>query len=287
MEKVAVLGLGTMGGRMAAHLLAAGHPVVVWNRSAEKAAPLVGRGAVLASTPRAAAEGADIVLAIVRDDMASRQVWLDTDTGAVQGLAAGAVAIESSTLTPVWVRELANAMTAAGRTFLDAPVSGSVPQADAAQLVFLVGGEAEAVQRVTPVLLRMGRAVKHAGPIGAGATLKLGVNALLAIQAASLGELIGFYRRAGLDMETAIAAMGETPAASPAAKAFAALMLADDREPRFKAELMAKDLTYATGTAEATGATLPVTQTVLGLYERLVAQGHGADNLTSISTLFD
>jgi len=139
MSKVAFLDLGAMGSRMAANLLKAGHTVTVWNRSPAAAEALVASGARKASSPKEAAKGADFVFAIVRDDDASQNVWLDSANGALAGMHPGAVAIESSTLTPEWIRELSEHFRAKGISLLDAPVSGSRPQAESAQLVYLIG----------------------------------------------------------------------------------------------------------------------------------------------------
>jgi len=146
---IAFLGLGAMGARMAARLVAAGHAVAVWNRSLAAAAPLVAAGARLTATPAEAASGATVVFSMVTDDVAARRVWLGGD-GAAAALRPGAVAIECSTVTPGWVRELAGGVAARGAHLLDAPVAGSRPQAEAGQLVFMVGGEAAALEAARP-----------------------------------------------------------------------------------------------------------------------------------------
>jgi 3-hydroxyisobutyrate dehydrogenase len=129
MAKIAFLGLGAMGARMASHLIAAGHELIVWNRNAAKATALVQKGARSASSPRQAAQGAEIVFAMLRDDAASRHVWLDKEDGALTAMTSQAMAIECSTLGLDWVRELARHCQAREIAFLDAPVSGSRPQA--------------------------------------------------------------------------------------------------------------------------------------------------------------
>jgi 6-phosphogluconate dehydrogenase (decarboxylating) len=151
-----------MGSRMAANLLKAGHAVTVRNRSPAKT--LVTAGAQLAASPKAAAQGADFVIAMVRDDDASRDLWLSPETGAFAGLSQGAVAIESSTLTANWARTLGEEAKQRGLTFLEAPVAGSRPQAEAAQLVYFVGGDAAAAARAEPILKAMGSAIHHVGP---------------------------------------------------------------------------------------------------------------------------
>lgn len=145
MSSVAVLGLGSMGSRMAANLIKAGHSVTVWNRSPQATAALASQGASVARTAKEAAGAADFVIAMLRDDEASRQVWLDPEDGALAGMRSSSIAIESSTLTPNWVRELARAMTESNVAFLEAPVSGARAQAEAGQLVYHVvrRGDAE------------------------------------------------------------------------------------------------------------------------------------------------
>ena len=144
-----------------------------------------------------------MVLACVRDDEAARAVWLDDERGAVQGLAAGALAIDSSTLTPDTVRELDAALREAGARFVEAPVVGSRPQAEARALVHLVGAREADFAAAQPVLARLGKAAHHLGAPGDGAVMKLAVNAYFATQAAALGELLGFAARAGVGAERA------------------------------------------------------------------------------------
>ncbi|WP_425648127.1 NAD(P)-dependent oxidoreductase [Agrobacterium leguminum] len=136
------------------NLVKAGHKVTVWNRTPDAAVPLVAAGTRQATTPKEAASGAAFVIAMVRDDQASRHVWLDPETGALAGMSAGTVAIESSTLTPGWVRELGQSASRQGVSFLEAPVSGSRPQAEAGQLVYLVDGSAGTLNRAEPLLHR-------------------------------------------------------------------------------------------------------------------------------------
>jgi 3-hydroxyisobutyrate dehydrogenase len=136
--KITVLGLGAMGSRMAGNLLKAGHSITVWNRTPAAAAVLVSAGAKQAATPKEAVAGSDFVIAMVRDDEVSRELWLSPETGALAGMVESAVAIESSTLTPNWVRGLGAAVEKRGYAFLEAPVAGSRPQAEAGQLVYLV-----------------------------------------------------------------------------------------------------------------------------------------------------
>ena len=285
MSRVTVLGLGAMGSRMAANLVKAGHAVTVWNRDPAKAAGLTAAGATAAATPRAAVATAEVVVAMVRDDAASRHVWLDPAAGALAGMPKTAVAVESSTLTVEWVRELAGHFAAAGVAFLDGPVAGSRPQAEAAQLVYLVGGPADTLAAVTPVLKAMGSAVHHAGPAGCGAAVKLLVNAMLGVQVAAAAELLGLMRRAGVAEATAIDLLAATAVCSPAVKAAAAGMLGRTYAPLFPVELIEKDLAYATHEAGGAGR-VPVVEAARAAFAAAVAAGRGADHMTAVNELY-
>jgi 3-hydroxyisobutyrate dehydrogenase len=243
--KVAVLGLGIMGSGMARNLLAGGFEIAVWNRSPEKADVLAAVGARKAHTPADAARGADIVIAMLSDDDASRRAWLDETDGALAALQDGAIAIEASTLTIGWVRTLKERMDARGIDFLDAPVTGSRQQSAEGKLRFLVGGAAEAVDRAASVFAAMGSEAVHLGPTGSGATLKLVNNFLCGVQVASLAEAIALIERSGLDVRPAVDILTGGAAGSPLLGTMAARMLDRAYEPQFLVPLMAKDLAYA------------------------------------------
>jgi 3-hydroxyisobutyrate dehydrogenase-like beta-hydroxyacid dehydrogenase len=274
-----------MGTRMARNLLDAGHAVTVYNRSDGPAEALVEAGAARAATPRAAAVASTLVVAMVTDDAASRAVWLG-DEGAVCGLCEGAVAAESSTLTPAWVRSLGDAVAEAGATLVDAPVLGTRPQAEAGELAYLVGGPPEAVTRLRPVTDVLGAAVHHMGPLGHGAATKLAVNAFFGIQAAALGELLGLLRAAGVDEDAAAETLASLPVTSPKAKVLLRLMHERDFAPMFPIDLVAKDFRYACEVAEAAGAEVPTTDAVRAVFARAQAEGFGADNITGVARLF-
>lgn len=282
---VAVLGIGAMGSRMALALLRAGHAVVVWNRTAERAQALIEQGAMLANSPREAATNADIVIAMVRDDEASRRVWLSPDDGALAAMSKEAIGIESSTLRASWVRELAAIFAARGVAFLDAPVVGTRAQADTATLIHLVGGDSEIMARATPVLLAIGSAAHHAGPAGSGAALKLLVNALLGIQVAALGELLGAAERLGLDRRRAGEVLVEMPSCSASAKGVTLAMLASNFAPAFPVELVEKDLGYLG--KEALPDATPVSAAARAVFARAMAAGLAAENMTAVAKLYD
>lgn len=284
--RIAVLGLGAMGARMAKRLIEAGETVTVYNRSPGRAHELGQIGAMIAATPREAAEGADIVIAMVADDDASRAVWTAPGEGALNGLGTQAIAIESSTLTPGWVHELDGLVAQRGARFLDAPVAGSRPQADAGQLIYLVGGADQTLARARPVLSVMGGAIHHVGPVSHGAVLKLTVNTLFGIQVAAVAELIGFLEASGLDAENAIGVLGDTPVMSPAARGIAGLMLAGSFAPMFPIDLVAKDFRYAVAAASAAGAGIPLAQATGNVFHTAVEHGYGGDNIAGVSRLY-
>jgi 3-hydroxyisobutyrate dehydrogenase len=273
-----------MGSRMAVALLRGGHAVTVWNRTSARALPLVEQGASLASSPRAAADDAQVVLAMVRDDEASRQVWLSKD-GALAAMSAEAIGIESSTLSAKWVRELATSFAAHGVGFLDAPVVGTRAQADTASLIHLIGGDVAIVARATPVLSAIGGVAHHVGPAGSGAVMKLVVNAFLGIQVAALGELLGAAAQMGLDRRRAGEVLIEMPSCSASAKGVTLAMLARNFAPAFPVELVEKDLGYLAD--ETKPGSAPLNSAARAVFVQAIAAGLAADNMTAVAKLYE
>lgn len=285
MARISLLGLGAMGSRMAAKLIGAGHRVVVWNRSPQAAQVLIDAGAQSAATPRQAAADAEFVIAMVRDNDVSRQVWLDADTGALQGMSAGTIAIESSTLTPDWIRELGTCLAQRDVALLEAPVIGSTPQAEAAQLIYLAGGDANTLARAQALLKTMGSSIHHVGPLGAGALTKLATNTLLGVQVTVLAELIGMLQRAGADAARVFEVMAATPVWSVAAARVSALMLAGNFAPQFPVDLIEKDFGYTIETA-GDASRAPTIAAALQVFRAAIERGFGKDNMTGVVKLF-
>ncbi|MEM6432314.1 MAG: NAD(P)-dependent oxidoreductase [Cyanobacteria bacterium P01_D01_bin.115] len=283
MSRIAILGTGAMGSRIAQNLLNAQHSVVVYNRTAERVQPLVQQGATFAASPRVAADQADFVISMVTDDQASRSVWLDVDTGAAATLGEGAIAIESSTLTVEWVKELGVALYQQGTNFLDAPMVGSRPQAEAGKLTYLVGGDDATRARSQAVLSDAGAAQVYAlGAVGQGTAMKLAVNALFGIQVAALAEVLNGLAQQGLSYDAALDCLGELPIMSPAAKLAAELMRANTHAPLFPIALVEKDFRYGVQSAQAVKAKTPITAAVGEVYRTAIAQGYADDNITGI-----
>jgi 3-hydroxyisobutyrate dehydrogenase len=281
MGHVAFLGLGVMGSGMAARLAANGHTVAVWNRSRERAEPLVAQGARPAATPRDAAQFADAIVAMVADDPASRTVWLGSD-GALEGASRGAILIESSTLSPAWCEELSAAAAAKGCVFLDAPVTGSKTQAASGELRFLVGGPAEVLERARPYLAAMGRETLHLGTTGAGARMKLINNFICGIQAAALAEGVALIERVGLDRTAALSILSTGAPGSPLVNAVAPRMAKSDYTVNFGLALMHKDLTYSIDEAARAGVPLRTAERARELYATAMAQGLGEKDFSAI-----
>jgi len=281
-SKIAFLGVGTMGAGMALRLLGAGFPVTAWNRNAARAEPLRAAGATIAATAREAVAGADVAIGMVADDAASRAVWLGGD-GALAAAKPGAVLIECSTLSPVWVQELGQLAAKRGCAFLDAPVTGSKTHAANGEMVFLVGGDAVVLDRVRPILKPMSRDVMHLGPVGSGAVMKLVNNFLSGVQAAALGQAIAFAEAAGLDRETAMSVVSNGAPGSPLVKMVGPRMLVRDYGVNFMLALMRKDMSYAVAEAQRHGVDLTMAAAARDAYDRAIAAGFGDQDFAAVA----
>ncbi|WMJ69279.1 NAD(P)-dependent oxidoreductase [Stenotrophomonas sp. 24(2023)] len=283
--KIAFLGIGSMGQRMCARLIDAGHQVTAWNRSAGPARNDVLPGARWAATPREAATGADLVVAMVANDDASRSIWLDEDNGALAAVGPQAVAVESSTVSPGWITALGQAAQRAGVRLIEAPVSGSLPQAEMGQLIYLASGDREAITQATPALRCMGCEVHRVGALGTGALAKLATNTLLGVQVAAMAEVVGLLARSGVAAAPVIDALSATTVWSPAVGKVAASMLAADYRPLFPVQLIHKDLQYM---VDACGgpAGAPATEATRQVFATAAAAGLGERHMTSVATLY-
>ena len=280
-QTVSILGLGTMGMGMAKNLLKAGFTVHAYNRTRAKAEPLVAEGAHIHETPADAARAADIIIAMLSDDSASRAAWTGPQ-GALGSAKAGTVLIDSSTITPAWVEELGNLAKARDLEFLDAPVTGSKAQAEGKQLNFLVGGDAKALERARPALEAMGQSVIHLGPVGSGARMKLINNFLCGVQIASLAEAMAWIERSGLDREKALNVLNNGAPGSPLLRTVSTRMTNRDYTVNFFLELMAKDLKYADAEAAKSGVELEAARAAAGLFQRAIESGHGQQDMSSV-----
>lgn len=285
-QKVAMLGLGLMGGGMARRLLGAGFAVTVYNRTPEKAAALGAEGATIAGTPREAAATADVVIAMLADDTASRNVWLGKEGALASGGAkAGALLIDCSTISPAWVKELSHAATAGGCDFLDAPVTGSKPQAAAGELFFMAGGTAAAYERARPFFAVMGRDSVHLGPVGSGALVKLINNFVCGVQIVALAEALTLIEHTDLDRTKALAVLTDGAPGSPLVKIMSQRMTASDFTPNFLLKLMTKDIHYALHEAQERSVPLAMGEAALAVFQQGMAAGLADKDFSSIVQL--
>ena len=252
MTAVAVAGLGAMGSRVAARLVAAGHEVIVWNRSADKAERLAGLSAIPAATPAEAASHSEVLITMVTGPAALRAVTEGPD-GVVAGAGASLTVVEMSTVGPAAVARLAAALPPA-TGLVDAPVLGSPAEAESGSLVIFAGGPAQLIERVSPVLAAVG-SVLHVGDLGAGAAAKLMANAALFAMLGTLGEAIALARGLGLPAEAAYRVLAATPLAAQAERRRAAIE-AGEYPPRFPLTLAEKDARLIADAAAAAGVDL-------------------------------
>jgi len=262
---VGFIGLGLMGKPMAANLLKAGFAVTVWNRTRERTRELAEKGAKVAGTPREAAAAADVLLTIVSDPPALEQVLWGTG-GTLEGLRRGSTYIDSSTVAPALARRIAAACAERGAEFLDAPVTGGTWGAEKGELVFMVGGTAETLKRMEPVLGAMGKRWFHLGPHGAGQTVKLAMNMILALQVDALAEALALVTGAGLPGERLIEVLQSSMARAMVLDIKAPMMLEGNYAPSFPLRLMHKDLGLALDLGNQLGVALPATAAAREIY---------------------
>jgi len=249
------VGLGTMGGRMARRLLAAGHHVVGYNRTPEKARELVAAGLVLEKSPRAVAAASDAVFSMVTDSTALRAIALGPD-GVIAGLRPGAVWAEMSTVSPEVTRELGRAVAAHGASLIDAPVSGSAVTVDAGQLSFMVGGDPAALEQVRGAMLAIGPTITHVGELGLAVTMKIATNLGLAVQMLAFSEAVALAEKAGIRRDRAVEVLLKSVIASPMVKYRGPFVLGMPAEALFNVDMIQKDLGLALEIGRALGVPL-------------------------------
>ena len=276
--RIGFAGLGAMGGRMARRLKGAGYPLTVWNRSPAATEPFRADGVAVATTPAALAGASDVLLSMLFDDAAVRQVLTGAD-GVFPAAGHGLTVIEMSTIAVTTSRELHAEAAERGVRYLDAPVSGSTPQAEQGQLVVLVGGDAATVDDCRPVLLAMGKSVEHLGGPAAGTTAKLAINAMLAVGVQALAEALALAERGGLDRGRFLDTLGQTAAVSPGQKGKFANATHDTFPSAFALRTAAKDLGLIADLAAQLGLAMPATAATRTAADR-AAGDHGGDDFS-------
>ncbi|MBK9577701.1 MAG: NAD(P)-dependent oxidoreductase [Fibrobacterota bacterium] len=278
---VAFLGTGIMGSRMAANLAKAGHNVTVWNRTPEKAAPLAEFGCKLASSPRSAVRGAQVVFTMVADPVALRQVAIGSQ-GFLDELPPGTLWVDHSTVDPATSRQMGANAVNRGLRFLDVPVSGSSGAAGSAKLIFFAGGELSDIEGIRVLLEAMGSRIVHAGPIGAGSSLKLVNNLFLAQAQVAWSETLGLATRIGLTEEIVHEAILPTHVA-PGFLTFKRAKI-ENREwsPEFPLKHALKDVRLALEMAVGVGLELSQARASEALYKQAARQGMGDQDISSV-----
>ena len=280
-ERIAFLGMGIMGSRMARNLRKAGFDVTVWNRTRSRAQEV---GEPVADTPRDAAENADVVITMVVDSPAVEAVLFgDDDDGAAAALHEGALVVDMSTIAPSAVKRIADRLGESGVGFVDAPVTGSKPRAEDGTLTIMAGGSPEDFARAKPLFEAMGQLIVHCGPSGHGQMVKLLNNALAATNAAALAQAIDAAERYGLDTDRMLEVMGAGSAKSTMLDLKARPMIERDYDPLFKLEHMLKDVRHCLTEAEALGQPLNLVRDAEAMYAEAARDGLGDQDFAAVA----
>lgn len=275
-EKLGFIGLGIMGGGMAANLARAGYDVTVWNRTASRMAPVIDVGASGAGSPREVAERCTVVMICVSDTPDVVAVTEGSD-GVLAGLSPGSVVVDHSTISPSETRRLAALAEEAGSVWLDGPVSGGSEGAALGTLSIMVGGEASQLDRVRPYLEAMGKSITHCGPVGSGQMVKLVNQILVVVNQLAVSEALLFADIGELDLEATLSAVTGGAAGSWMLANRGPQMIVRDWRPGFTIDLQQKDLRLVLEAADELGVPLPGTAVVFQLYRALQRRGLGAE----------
>jgi 3-hydroxyisobutyrate dehydrogenase-like beta-hydroxyacid dehydrogenase len=278
-DRIAFLGLGIMGSRMARNLRAAGFGVVVWNRTRARADEL---GEPIADTPRVAAAGAGVLITMVVDAPQVEEV-LFGENGAAEGLGEGGLVVDMSTIAPTAVKQIASRLAAEGISFVDAPVTGSKPRAEDGTLTIMAGGSPEDFARAKPLFEAMGKLIVHCGPSGHGAMVKLLNNALAAINTAALAEAIDVAEHYGLDRDRLVEVMSAGSANSTMLDLKARPMIERNYDPLFKLEHMLKDIRHCLAEADALGENFDLAADAEALYAAAAEAGFAEQDFAAVA----
>jgi 3-hydroxyisobutyrate dehydrogenase len=279
--KVGFLGLGLMGEPMAANLLKAGTPLVIWTRTAARAAPFRAAGAQVAASAAEVFEQAPVVLAMLANG-AAIDATLGRDTAAFARTVAGRTLVHMGTTAPTYSRGLEAAVRAAGGRYVEAPVSGSRGPAQAGELVAMLAGEPDAVATVRPLLAPMCRQTVDCGPVPSALTMKLAVNLYLITMVTGLAEAAHFAAVHGLDLATFRAVLDAGPMASTVSRAKLAKLLAGDLSPQAAAADVLMNNELVAAAARAAGMASPALDVSHALYGEAVRQGHGGEDMIAV-----
>jgi 3-hydroxyisobutyrate dehydrogenase len=285
--RLGYIGIGLMGGPMTARLLEAGYPVTIWNRTREKMAPLLARGAAAAASPREVSETAAIVMMCLTAAPAVREVVFG-ENGIAQAKGSGKHLVDFSSMRPDLTREWsAELRRSNGMGWIDAPVSGGVPGAEKGTLAIMAGGSPADFEAVKPVVMNLCQRFTLMGPSGAGQTTKLVNQIVVGTGLITIAEAIAFAARAGVDAERIPEALKGGWADSLPMQLFGARFAKGQLEPKMgELAIMVKDLDTASDVARQTGVPTPMLGQALAMMRVLMARGHGPDDITVLSRLY-
>ena len=293
-ESIGFIGLGALGAPMAANLLNAGFPLTLHNRSRQREAFLLERGAAAAANPAEVARRSSILCLCLSDDAAVKAVLFEDDgaagngasKAAIHGLQPGSLLIDFSTISPATTRRLAERLAAAGVAWLDAPVTGGTEGARAGTLSVLVGGEAADLERARPLLEVIGGRITHLGPLAAGQQAKAVNQVLVAGSYGAVAEALALGQRLGLPMEQLVEALQDGAAGSWALTHRSGHMLNGQHPLGFRLALHRKDLAIALSAASEVDLELPLSQHIAALEDELIARGHGDEDVSALARWF-
>jgi 3-hydroxyisobutyrate dehydrogenase len=261
--KVGWIGLGRMGIPMSQHLIKAGYPVIVYNRSKAKEEILNLMGATAAPSPKMVIQRSDVIIIMVSDDPAIREIFL-ADEGLLTTKTTGKIIINMSTVSPAISKEMASLCSLQGNDYLDAPVSGSVKQAEDGQLVIMAGGDEAIFEKAKPIFQHLGKLAMRVGGIGAGNTAKLAINSLLAFHAQGLAEAVVLAQRNEINIEDLIALINNSALGNAFIKIKGDAIIQNNYEAAFALKHIAKDLRLAKDIGLAT----PMGDTVFKTFQQ-------------------
>lgn len=285
-QRVGFMGLGIMGIPMAANVAKAGYPLIVYNRTPDKAAGLIAAGAGVAPTPKALAEASDVIIAMVTGPEAIADLLFGAD-GAAEAFSDKKVFINMSSVPPLFTKELHARLVPTGVGFIDAPVSGSKKPAEDATLLILAGGDRKTVEACTPLLETMGKKVIYCGEAGQGSMMKMANNLLLAGFLEATAEAVNFGVKGGLSMETLFDVILSGPMNCPIVQMKKGSFEKGEYPPNFPLKHMTKDLKFLVDTGYQTGAPTPVGNTLLHLFRTGVGQGWGDLDVAGIMKVLE
>jgi 3-hydroxyisobutyrate dehydrogenase len=282
--RIGFIGLGIMGHSMAGHLLAAGHPLSVYNRSADKTTALVAKGAQACATPAQVAQQSDVIITMVGYPSDVEQVWLGAE--GIIAHASNALLIDMTTSSPALAKKLAEASAQAGHQALDAPVSGGDVGARDAKLSIMVGGEAATFDKALPILQLMGTNIAHMGAAGAGQHTKMSNQIVIASTIMGVCEGLAYAKGAGLDSAALLQCIGGGAAGGFQLNVMGARIAKGDFAPGFFIEHFLKDLGIALDEAEKMGLQLPGASLARKLYKEMIDSGRGRLGIQALFQLY-